>query len=163
MGLENLIKKVKKGFAVLGLATALSFGLAETIQAQSTDKLFFECNYWEDTHGDNQIYYPEGYRGIKHNFKDNEEIIFVGHDSGWVKGNDVEYVLYGPNNGIVSKKDVTIQYDGEWYHAGESIDEDLMYDMMHSSNGGDGHYNIVWYTNGRYDGQDEFKISPSSN
>ena len=50
MGLENLPKKVKNGFV---LAIVVSFGLAETIQAQSTDKLFFEIAIY---HGDSQIY-----------------------------------------------------------------------------------------------------------
>jgi hypothetical protein len=158
MNLENISKTVKKGVAVFSLVGALSL----TAQAQSVGKCFFECNYWEDTHGDNRVYYPEGYHGMKNDFNDDEDIIFVGHDPGWAEGDNVEYVLYGPNGKVVLKKDITLESDGEWYHAGESSDENLMDDMMSSSNGGDGDYKVVWFTNGEYDGQSEFEISSSS-
>lgn len=161
MNLEKIAEKINKKFAVLGLAGALALGAAGTAQAQDVGKIFFEANYWEDIYGDNCVYYPEGYHGIKSNFKDDEEIIFVGHDPGWAEGDDIEYVLYGPSGKVVLKEDITIQTDGEWYHAGESLYEDLMDDMLYSANGGYGHYKVVWYENGQYDGQSEFDVSSS--
>jgi hypothetical protein len=159
MNLENLTKKIKIGVAVLSLVSALSIG---TAQAEPVGKHFFECNSWEDIYGDDKIHYPDGYHGVKNNFKDNEEIIFVGHDPYWMEGDDVEYVLYTSNNKFVFKGDFAVHSDGEWYHAGESIDEDLMKDIMSNSNGGDGDYKIIWFTNGEFDGQDEFEVSSSN-
>jgi len=161
MSLENIAKNLKRKLAILGLAGALTLGAVGTAQAQDVGKIFFEANYWEDIYGDNSVHYPEGYHGIKHDFKDNEEIIFIGHDPGWSRGDDIEYVLYGPKGDVMLKEDINLEYDGEWYHAGESIDEDLMYDMMNSSKGGYGNYKVVWYENGHYDGQSEFSVFSS--
>jgi hypothetical protein len=161
MSLEKISEGITKGLRVLGVG-ALLFGASAIAQAQSVGKIFFEANYWEDTRGDNGIYYPEGYHGIKSDFKDNEEIILVGHDPDWRSGDRVKYVVLGPNDGVAAKGEETVESNGEWYHAGESMDEDIMYDIMHSSNGGTGNYKVIWYDNGSYDGESDFSVSSSN-
>jgi hypothetical protein len=145
--LENIAEEIKGGAKVLGLGAALLFGSAAFAHAQEIDhnkRYFFECNYWEDTQKDNSIDSWDQYHGIKQSFKNNEEIIFVGHDPRWTNGVKLQWTLYGPNGGVVESDTHTLQYDGEWYHAGEGDDEDLMLDMILSENGGNGLYKVEW-------------------
>ncbi len=158
---------MKKNIGALVLAAALSAGAMGTAQAYDPGKIFFECNYWSDTHGDNQIYYPEGYVNIKNNFKDNESIICVGHDPNWYTGEDVEWVVYNSNNQPVVWEEKIIPCNGDYRHAGES-DGRLMNKIMNSSIGGDGTYRVVWFErasgqdNFQEDGESYFTISPSN-
>lgn len=150
--LENIATEIKNTARALGLGAALFLGAAGIASAQEIDhssKYFFECNYWEDTHGDNSIYSWDQYHGIKRDFKDNEEIILVGHDPNWRTGDKVKWILYGPSGQEVEEDAFTLKSDGEWYHAGESADEDIMLDLLISDNGGNGNYRVEWYTNGQ--------------
>lgn len=145
------------------VAAGLCYGIFRVFDPgkPSPNQAFFEANRWEDTRGDNTANYPDGYKGIKDDFKDNERIIFVGHDFRWRDGDKIEFVLYGPNNGVVLKGKNTIPYDKGWFTEGNTS-ENLMLRMMYSSNGGYGDYKIVWYDNGQPDGQSEFTISKTA-
>ncbi|HTZ41769.1 MAG TPA: hypothetical protein VMC07_01000 [Candidatus Omnitrophota bacterium] len=145
--LENIASAAKTFvFGAAFLAGIAGFANADNIN--QNNKYFFEANSWSDTYGDNNIHDWNQYQGIKNNFRDDEEIILIGHDPAWTEEDNVEWRLYGPTGKIVEKGSFSPQSDGDWYHAGESLDEDIMYDLMHSSNGGDGNYKVEWYTDG---------------
>ena len=166
MDLEKITKNIKRGVAVFGLVSALTFGTTGIVQAQEREKHFFTCEgvstrqsidfFQEDP---SSVSFPDDYSEIKDSFDVSEPLILVCYNPNAKIGDIEKMDLLGPKGKIVDKENRTVNSNGVSWEMGDIMsggsDSTTQYLF---ENGGCGDYKAVWYLNNNKIGENNFSI-----